>query len=60
MKAGAYIGLGWAILGLIIRMILNEQLFAWPEIIEAILTWTIIGAIIGGALEGLVKVLNRN
>lgn len=59
MKAGIYIGLGWAILGLVLRMILNEQLFAWPEIIEAILTWTIIGAVIGGAIEVLIKVLNR-
>jgi hypothetical protein len=60
MKAGALIGLGWAILGIIMRMILNEQLLIWPEIMEAILVWTVIGAIVGGAIEILIKVLNRN
>ncbi len=59
MKAGIYIGLGWAIVGSILIMILDQQLTPWPELIERLFAWVIIGAVIGGAIELLIYLLNQ-
>lgn len=59
MKAGALIGLGYAIIGIIARLILNGQLLTWPGIMESIFVWVVIGAIVGGAIELLIYLFNR-
>lgn len=59
MKAGIYIGLGWAIVGTILLMILDEKLTPLPEIMERLFVWAVIGGVIGGAVELLIYLLDQ-